>query len=229
MVEASSSTTAIRRRGTRPCVFDSFASSSICIAPPFLRLEENPVGIGTVDGGVAHCAGLVLLGLIMERWNGRCRRIDSKGVAFKAQEVHIAALEQPWIGGAMGRMARNAALGFDRSVFPCKWARFICVACKAHRILRRCGSQLMGQKAAVRIVAVGAANQAFIYFMVKRLGEIRLGLQMAAIAESRQRRLQKLSLYSGMMDGVAIDASDIVLQVLRTEKVGVFLAEFMAA
>ena len=64
--------------------------------------------------------------------------------------------------------------------------------------------------------------------MMEGLGEIRLHFQMAAITERGQGRLQKLLLNLGMVYGVAIDASYIVLQVLGTQEVGMLFAKFVA-
>ena len=64
--------------------------------------------------------------------------------------------------------------------------------------------------------------------MVEGLGEIRFHFQMAAITERGQGRLQKLLLNLGMVYGVAIDASYIILQVLGPQEVGMLFAKLVA-
>ena len=116
----------------------------------------------------------------------------------------------------MRSVAGDASLGLYWGMLPRKWACFIRMTGETDCVLRRGAPQLMSQEAAVRIVAIGARYQAFVYLVVERLGEIRFRFQMAAIAEGGQSCPQKLLLNPGMVDGVAINASNIILQVLRT-------------
>jgi len=68
-------------------------------------------------------------------------------------------------------------------VFKRERTRLVRVAVKAKLILCRGGTQLMGQEPAVRIMTIGARNKTLIHFVMKRLGKIRLGFQMAAVTK----------------------------------------------
>ena len=126
-------------------------------------------------------------------------------------------------------MASHAAFGLDGRVFEGKWTGFISVAVEAELVLRSGRAQLMRKKSAMRIVAAAAGHKSFIHFVVKRLGEIRPNIEMAGVAKLRLLRLQKLSLNFWSMDGMTVNAANIILHVLRAEKVRMLLAEFMAA
>ena len=84
-------------------------------------------------------------------------------------------------------MASHAALSLYRGVLKGKRPGFISVAGETNHVLRGGGAQLVLHKAAVLVMAVAASNQAFIYAMVKRLGEIRLDFKMAAVAQGGLR------------------------------------------
>ena len=110
-----------------------------------------------------------------------------------------------------------------------EWARFICMASETHLVLGGGGAQLMSIEPTVRIMAIAAGNQALIHLVVKRLGEISFHFQVASEAERRLRRLQELMLNFWSVGRVAIQAADVVLQVLRAQEVAVLFAEFVAA
>lgn len=84
-------------------------------------------------------------------------------------------------------MASHAALSLYRGVLKSKRPGFISVAGKTNHVLRGGGTQLMPHKAAMLVVAIGAVDEPFIHAMVKRLGEIRLDLKMAAVAQGGLR------------------------------------------
>jgi hypothetical protein len=178
---------------------------------------------------VTHRAGLIFLRLVMERGDRRGCRVHSKRMAFQAEQVNVAPAQQSRIGGAVRRMASNAPFCLDRSMFESKRSGFVCMAVEAELILGCCSPQLVRQKATMRIVAITAADQAFINFVMERLGKIRLHVEMAGEAKLRLRNLQQLCLDLWSMDRVAIGTADIVLNVLRAQEVGMLLAKFMAA
>lgn len=165
----------------------------------------------------------------MERGSRRSWCIHRERVAFQAKQIYVAALEQTRIAGAVRRMAGDAALSLDGRVLPGEGTCFVSVAVKANLVLGGGGAQLTRQEAAVLVVAVGAIDQAFIHPMVEGLGEIRLHFLVAGVAQSRLRGFQQLPVDLGRMDGVAIHASHIVLEVLRTKKIAVLFAELVAA
>src|SRR5215470_5625491 len=128
----------------------------------------------------------------------------------------------------MGRVAGNAALRLHGRMLVGEGTCFVRVAGKANYVLSRRGPELMGKEAAVRVVAVVAGNQALINPMMERLGEIGFDVQVASEAKLRHGGLQQPRLHTGRMDGVAVDATDVVLDVLRAQEVRMFLPEFVA-
>ncbi len=84
----------------------------------------------------------------------------------------------------MWRVANLAALDFG-FVLVHEGALFIGVALVANFVLTGHRAQLMPLEAAMRIVAVIALHQSFIYTMVKRAHELCPHIQVAAVAESR--------------------------------------------
>ena len=65
--------------------------------------------------------------------------------------------------------------------------------------------------------------------MVERLGEIGFNIEMAGVAKLWFLRLQEPGLHLWCVNGMAINAPDIILYVLGAQKVRVLLAKFMAA
>src|SRR5215467_3794647 len=126
-------------------------------------------------------------------------------------------------------MTGHAAFGLDRCMLKGKWPGFVSVAIEAELVLRSSRTQLVRQEATVRIVAAAAADQAFIHLVVKWLGKIRPHVEMAGVAELRFLRFQELGLYFRCVNGMAVNAADIVLQMLRAQEVRMLLAKFMAA
>ena len=78
------------------------------------------------------------------------------------------------------------------------------------------------------VMAVAADKQPLVDTMVKRTREIRFHCKMAAIAQLRLRRLQQTPLNCWLMNRMATETTDIVLQMLRPHEITVFLAKFMA-
>ena len=93
-----------------------------------------------MDRYMTHGASLVLLRLIVKR--GNCRRggINRERVAFKAEQVDVAAAQQPWIGRTMRRMAGHATFGLDWRMLKGEWAGFISVAIETELVLRSRGT-----------------------------------------------------------------------------------------
>src|SRR5262249_39335799 len=129
----------------------------------------------------------------------------------------------------MRSMASHTTFGFHCSMFKGEWTSFVCMAVKAESVLGRCGAKLASEEPAVRVVTISAAYQAFIHAMVKRLGKIRLNLQVTAIAKLRLRRLQELAFHFGMMNGMTVNTPNIIFQVLRAQEVSVLFAELVTA
>jgi hypothetical protein len=74
---------------------------------------------------------------------------------------------------------------FDFHGFMLEYERssLIGVTREAHDVLSRGSANLLRCHRAMRIVTVGALDQAFIYTVVKRHGELRFLLQMARVAK----------------------------------------------
>ncbi len=150
-------------------------------------------------------------------------------MAFQTKQVDLAAAQKPRVRRTMRRVARYAAFGFDGRVFEGKRPGFVSVAIEAELILRVGGPQLMGKEPAVRVVAIAAGQKTFIHFVVEWLGEIRFDIKVAGVAKLRLLHFQQPGLHFWRVNGMAINATDIILYVLRAQKIRVLLAKFMAA
>ena len=91
-------------------------------------------------GYVAKRASLVFLRLIVERRDSRSHGVHGKCVALEAEQVHLAALQQAWIGGSVRRMASHTTFSLHRSVLKGEGARFVRVAIEADHVLRGSGA-----------------------------------------------------------------------------------------
>jgi hypothetical protein len=105
-------------------------------------------------------------------------------MATNAQQIHLVLNEHPLVGGPMWRVASLAALDFG-FVLVHEGALFIDVALIANFILTGHRAQLVALESPVRVVAVIALHQSFIYTMVKRAHELCLHIQVAGVAEFR--------------------------------------------
>jgi hypothetical protein len=105
-------------------------------------------------------------------------------MATDAQQIHLILNEHPLISGPVRRMTNLAALDFG-FVLVHEGALFISVAFVTNFVLTGHRTQLVLLEAAVRIVAVIALHQSFIYTMVKRACELCPHIQVTAVAEGR--------------------------------------------
>ena len=126
-------------------------------------------------------------------------------------------------------MAGDASFCFYRRMLEGEGPGLVRVAIEAELVLRSGRSQLMCKKTSMRVVAIAAVHQAFIYFVVEGLGKIRLHIEMAGVTKLRLSNFQQLCLNLGSVNGVAINAANIIFNVLRAQKIRVFLAKLMAA
>ena len=106
-------------------------------------------------------------------------------MTLQAEQVHIAALQEPRIRRTVGGVASNAAFSLDGGMFPGEGTSLVSMAVEADHVLCGGGTQLVLHKAAVLVVAVTAGNQAVVHPMVKGLGEVRLNFKMAAVTQIR--------------------------------------------
>lgn len=144
-------------------------------------------------------------------------------MAFQAEDVEIAGLEQTRIGRAMRRVARFAAFRLDHWMFENERPLLVHVACETDGIPRCRGTQLLADEPAVRVMAIRALNKSFLDAMVKGHIELRFHFQVAAVAELGLRFCEKEVTCGGVMRGMAGYATEIILAVGRAGKVGVVL------
>src|SRR5215831_6403323 len=115
-----------------------------------------------MDRRVTHSACLILLCLIVERWNSWRCRIDREGVAFEAEQIDVRATEQTRVRRTVRRVASHASFGLHRHVLERERTSFICVAGKANLVLCGGGAKLTSQETTMRVVTVAAIHQTFI-------------------------------------------------------------------
>src|ERR1700674_704651 len=120
-------------------------------------------------------------------------------------------------------MASDAALD-EGVVLINKWSLLVGVALEADRVLRGRGPQLSRQESTVRVVAIRAFHQAFIYPVMERPVELLLLVQVAAVTEVGLFQLHQKLAFCGMVRVVAVRTSHAVLQVRRPLEVAVFFA-----
>lgn len=106
-------------------------------------------------------------------------------MALQAEDIEVAGLEEMWIGGAMRRMARFAALWLVGLVFENEGALLVGVAREADRIPRSRRPKLLPDEAPMGVMAIRALDKPFLDPMVKRHVELSLHLQVAGVAELR--------------------------------------------
>jgi len=111
-------------------------------------------------------------------------------------------------------VANDTSFCLHRSMFEDKRSCLVGMAAEANLILSRSGSKLARQESAMGIMAIAARHKAFIHAMVYGLGELRLDFKMAAVTEHRLGHGQQRTFYFGMMRRMAVNAADVILQVL---------------
>lgn len=133
---------------------------------------------------MAQRAGLIFLRLVVEagkRWSGLSR---SRGVAYQAKQIDLAAPQKFRVCRSVWRMAGTATFRAQRRMFHCKRTGLAGVASEAHRVTRCARANLALIQSAMRIVAIATANQTLIHAMVHRVRKIRLDRQMACETQS---------------------------------------------
>src|SRR5271155_3831967 len=132
---------------------------------------------------MAQNARLEQARLVVERRSSRRSAKARRGVALQAEQVYVAQLQHVRIWTAVHQMAGLATIHLYRLVLEYKRSLLVRVAREANRILRRGSPHLMRPHSAVRIVAISALDEAFIYSMVERHIELSFLRQMARIAK----------------------------------------------
>lgn len=139
-------------------------------------------------------------------------------MALQAKLIHLRTRQQVRICRAMRIMARKATLFLDGRVLKNKRPNRINVALGAHHGLPRRRMKLVRQKGAMRIVAIAANHQAFIYPVVFRHREIRLDAAMAPVAQPGLSRQKQVLCFEGV-DRVAGRADDVIRHMRRPHEI----------
>jgi len=130
-------------------------------------------------------------------------------MALVAEHVDGRHVQQPRVLRTVGRVAAHATLSLDRSVLVHKGSARLGVALGADGILIGRSPEVVGLEGAVRIVAVAAADRAFIHRMVE--GHIEGGLLIAVALEAELGLfcLKQLLGRFRSVDAVAAQAADV--------------------
>ena len=176
---------------------------------------------------VAHCARLIFLALVMERWQPWHSAVLRERVAFEAQQIHLSALQQSRIRRTVRQVAGNTALSFYRLVLKYERPRLICMAFEADLVLS-CGcTQLSGEESTVRIVAIGAGNQARLYAMAERAVELLLLVRVTGVTKIWLFLYEQVLSLLRVMRRVARNAGDIIVVVAGALKIRVLFVELV--
>ncbi len=169
---------------------------------------------------VAQRARLILGGLVVERRRAGRRPVHIGRMTPEAKKVDVVDLQQSRIGGAVRRMARQAALiRLHRSVFEDEWAHRVGVALSADGKLAGGGPHLAAGLGAVRIMTVAALDQSHIDPVTVRPGEFGLLCGMTAEAQGGLRFHQHEVDVSGIVRVVTGGAAHAIRQMHRRGKI----------
>ena len=166
--------------------------------------------------------------LVVERRSSRRSAKARRGVALQAEQVDVAQFQHVRIWSAVHQMAGLATINLHRLMFEYKRSLLVRVAREANRILSGRSAHLMGPHGAVRIVAIGALDEAFIYSMVERHIELSSLRQMARVAKLGLSFYQQEFFCFRMMRRMAGNAADVVLRMHRIDGIHVFGATGVA-
>ena len=178
-----------------------------------------------MDGCVTHCASLIL-GCLVMRWP--VGPLRGERMALQAQQIYLAHTKQAWVCGTMGRVATTAAFCFHRDMLVYKWSSGIGVALGADGVSARQSFYLPQGCGAMRVMAVAALKQAFIYAVVIGFGKIGLGCSVAAIALFRLFLNQQILGRFGVVRRMTVKATYIIAGVRRIGEVALFVLRSVA-
>ena len=180
---------------------------------------------------VAQDARLLLGGLLCVHYRktGSCPMSESgRGMALQALQVNVAVLQHMRVCPSVRDVASRASCYFYGGVLEHKGSLLVRMALEADGVPGRRGSDLPYQMirlpdsaCSVRIMAVGALDEALIHAMVKRHIELRLLHQMAGIAKLGLCFHQQIILGLRMVGRMAGGAAHVTLPMERIDDVPV--------
>ena len=109
--------------------------------------------------------------------------VSHRAMALGAQRGDAWHVQQAGVLRSVRSVATHATLGLHRSVFKHEGPTGFCVALGADCILISGALQVCPIESSVRIVAIGAARDAFVYLVVERHRELRFLISVALVAE----------------------------------------------
>ena len=125
-------------------------------------------------------------------------------------------------------MANDAAL-YQRLVMVDERPLLVGMAVEADCVPGRVGPQLLRPERAMRVVAVVALHQPFIYTVVKRACELRSHILVAAVTQLRCLLFHQELAFLGMVGRMTIEAAYAVCQVSGTVEIALFAIVLMTA
>jgi len=184
-------------------------------------LEKNAAGIGAMNLRMADRAGLILIGLVMERGSARRGEVHRSGMALQAEGIDIIACQQARVGRPMRKVARGASLRLERRMLVYKWAGGLGVAFGADSVLICAGLEELVFKCPVGVMTIAAFHEPLIDLVMEGLSEGRLGIGMAAVAELRLGRFEQICIGFCVVAAVASDATHASRAMRSSFEVGV--------
>jgi len=109
----------------------------------------------------------------------------NRAMALIAQRIDIGHIQEPRILRTVRSVATKAPLGLDRGMLKDKRSACLRMALGADRILIGCGLEVVISKRAMRIVAIGALDQALVDLVVK--GHIKARFDIGVALEAKGR------------------------------------------
>ncbi len=125
-------------------------------------------------------------------------------------------------------MAAHAAFGLHGLMLEDERSLFVDVACEANRIPGGRRTELLAHEPAVGIMAIRALNEPFVHPVVERHVELRLDVEVAAVAKGRLALDQQKPILVCLVGRVAAQAAQVVLAVCRAGKVHVVFPRTVA-
>lgn len=147
---------------------------------------------------------------------------DGGSVAAAADGVNIGADEQVGVGTAVGEVACGAAFCCDGGMLESERAGHACVAIGADPDLIGIGGVGHVGRCSVRIMTVRTLDQVVGDIVSIGLGELRLHVGVALIAELRLRGLEEEGVFAGGVNAMAASATEVGFGVRRLEGRGMF-------